>query len=276
MIKLELLPWSQPVAGAAAFQVLRGHADPNDPYSEYNLCDYVGDNPVRVYDARLELCQRLGISYVELVMPRQTHGTRVAVVDLRFMRTGINSQKLQLDGVDALVTKLRGVCIGVNTADCVPIALFDPEAGVVAVAHAGWRGTVARIAREVVLAMEHQGALPQRIVATMGASIGPECFEVGPEVVQQFAQAGFDVDAIVKRHTDAGKAYIDLRLANRHALEQAGVLPSHIADDTPCSRCHCERYFSARRLGIASGRTFTGVILTKPDGSISRDARRFF
>ena len=263
MIEIERLPWSQPVAGAMAFQVLRGHADQRDTYSEHNLCDYVGDDALRVLDARLALCQQLGITLDALVMPRQTHGTRVAVVDDGFLAADIARQEQLLDEVDALVTRLRGVCIGVNTADCVPIALVDPEAGVVAVAHAGWRGTVARIAREVLLAMERQGARPQCVVATMGASIGPECFEVGPEVVQQFAQAGFDVGAIAKCHPATGKSHIDLRLANRHVLEQAGVLPDHIADDAPCSRCHCERYFSARRLGINSGRTFTGVMLTQ-------------
>ena len=93
----------------------------------------------------------------------------------------------------------------------------------------------------------------------MGPSICQDCFEVGDEVVDAFRQAHFDLDSIVKRNTETGKAHIDLRAANRDVLIAAGVPVDHIVVSQHCSHCEHERFFSARRLGINSGRTFTGI-----------------
>ena len=253
MITLEELTWSRPVPGITAFQVTRGQTEPRNPYSQYNLCDYTGDDALRVLNARLELCSRLGIDMDCLVMPRQTHGTQVAVIDSNFMDAAINEQEAMLESVDALVTKLKGVCIGVNTADCVNIALTDPLAG--------WRGTVKRIARSVVEAMTQLGAQPSHIMATMGACICQDCFEVGDEVVEEFKKNGHDISRIASRNATTGKAHIDLRRACAITLQQAGVPAENIIMDAACSRCQSDKYFSARRLGINSGRTFTGIIL---------------
>ena len=95
------------------------------------------------------LCHALGIAASHLVMPRQTHTTRVAVVDEALMVAGEAERAVRLQDVDALVTRHPGVCIGVNTADCVNIALADACAGVIGVAHAGWRGTAGKIAAAV-------------------------------------------------------------------------------------------------------------------------------
>ena len=159
-----------------------------------------------------------------------------------------------------------------NTADCVPIVLVDGEAGIIAVAHAGWRGTVGRIAASVVDEMRRQGADVGRIQAAMGPSICQECFEVGDEVVEAFRQAHFDLDAIVKRHADTGKAHIDLRAVNRAVLIAAGVPAGQILLSQHCSRCEHDRFFSARRLGTASGRTFTGIYMQQKVGQKNRSS----
>ena len=243
-----------------AFSTQRGAVKAGDAYSQWNLCDYTGDDALRVLNARMELCQQLGIDLDHLVMPRQTHNTTVKVIDHRFMDASIEEQDSMLEGVDALVTKLEGVCIGVNTADCVPIVLAHPASGIVAVAHAGWRGTVAGIAGKTVEVMSKMGAKASGIVAAMGVSIGMECFEVGDEVVREFEAAGFDLDAIMHRNASTGKAHINLQDANRQVLIMAGLKAEHIALPQHCSRCESQRYFSARRLGIKSGRTFTGIV----------------
>lgn len=239
---------------------MRGEVDRRNAYSGVNLCDYVGDDALRVLDARITLAMQLGVDLDDLVMPRQTHSCRVAVIDERFRLMDIEKQEDALEGVDALVTSLKGVVVGVNTADCVPIVLADEKAGVIAVAHAGWRGTVGRIAGAVVEEMCRQGAQTRRIHAAMGPSICQECFEVGDEVVEAFGKAHFDLDAIVKRNAVTGKAHIDLRAANRAVLIAAGVPSDQIVLSQHCSRCEHERFFSARRLGINSGRTFTGIV----------------
>ncbi len=249
----------RPVEGVEAFSTMRGEVDKRNSYSGMNLCDYVGDDALRVLDARITLAMQLGVDLDDLIMPRQTHSCRVAVIDEDFRLMDIDRQESALEGVDALVTALKGVVIGVNTADCVPIALVDDQASVIAVAHAGWRGTVGRIAKAVVEVMCRQGAHAERIQAVMGPSICQDCFEVGDEVVEAFKQARFNLDDIVMRNSETGKAHIDLRAANRALLIDAGVPSSQIVLSHHCSRCEHDRFFSARRLGINSGRTFTGI-----------------
>lgn len=246
-----------------ALHTQRGEVIKNDTYSQWNLCDYTGDDALRVLDARMQFCQKLGIDLDHLLMPRQTHSTNVKVLDQNFLDASIEEQDTALEGIDALVTKLPGVCIGVNTADCVPIALADPKNGVIAIAHAGWRGTVGQIAAKTVEAMCKLGAETSNIVAAMGVSICQECFEVGDEVVREFEQAGFDMSLIVRRNATTGKAHINLQEANRQVLIKAGLKPSNITLPEHCSRCESDRYFSARRLGINSGRTFTAILKQK-------------
>ena len=247
--------------GILVVQTQRGEVKTNNAYSQYNLCDYTGDDALRVLDARMQFCHQLGIDLDHLVMPRQTHSTNVKIIGQDFMEASIEAQDEMLEGVDALVTKLPGVCIGVNTADCVSIALADSKNGVIAIAHAGWRGTVAKIAEKTVKAMCKLGADAKNIHATMGASICQECFEVGDEVAREFEQAGFDMSLIMKRNAITGKAHINLQEANRQVLIAAGLLPNNILLPQHCSRCESNRYFSARRLGINSGRSFTGIII---------------
>lgn len=257
---LEALTLDAP--GIKAVQTTRGHVNGRNPYTQWNLCHYTGDDALRVLDARLTFCRLMGIELDHLVMPRQTHSDRVATIDEQFLQADIDRQELLLEGVDALVTALPGLCIGVNTADCVAIALADPTSGIIGMAHSGWRGTVAGIARNTVAAMQRLGAQPRHMRAALGTSICAQCFEVGDEVALEFEQAGFDMSAILHRHPDTGKAHIDLWQANRQVLTAAGIPAAHIALPQSCSRCHSDRYFSARRLGTASGRTFSGILRT--------------
>ena len=243
-----------------AVQTLRGVVVQGDAYSQWNLCDYTGDDALQVLYARLAFCQQMGITLDQLVMPRQTHSSNVKVIDQNYLDADIAAQEAELEGVDALVTALPGVCIGVNTADCVPVALADVKNGVVAIVHAGWRGTVARIVKAAVEAMKQLGATADAIHATMGASICEDCFEVGDEVPQAFADAGFNLDEIMHRDITTGKAHISLQRANRQVLIEAGVNVKNIVLAEACSRCDSERYFSARQLGINSGRSFTAII----------------
>ncbi len=258
-MELEKLDLVKPVDGVVAFSTTRGEVNGRSAYSGVNLCDYVGDDALCVLNARIELSMQLGVDLDDIIMPRQTHSCRVAVIDEAYRSMDINQQEEALEGIDALVTSMAGTVIGVNTADCVPIVLVDGRAGVIAAAHAGWRGTAGRIVKRVVDEMCRQGATPNHIQAAMGPSICQACFEVGDEVVDAFKQADFDLDAIVKRDAVTGKAHIDLRAANRAALIAAGVPDGAIVNSQHCSRCEHERFFSARRLGINSGRTFTAI-----------------
>ncbi len=241
--------------GIIAFTTTRGGESPDDPYGRFSLCHYTGDTAGHVATCRRALADRLSISPERLIVPRQTHSSNVAII------TGDMPLPTLLEETDAVVTDVPQLAIGVNTADCVPLLLFDPAARVIAAVHAGWRGTVARIAAKAVAATSSLGATPRHIRVIIGPCICPDCFEVGYEVVEQFAEAGFPVADIASRHPGTGKQHIDLREANHIVLVDSGILAENIAPAVGCSRCNPDRYFSARRLGIASGRTFTGVMM---------------
>lgn len=228
-------------------------------YAHFNINRYCGDEMGHIAQNRRLLCKHLGISDEQLVMPHQTHQTEVRKIDEVFFAHSIEERNALLEGVDALMTDAKGVCIGVSTADCIPILLYAPEVRAVSAIHAGWRGTVARIAEVTVRAMQTAyDARPEQMRAVIGPGISLESFEVGNEVYNAFLEARFDMPAISKKLT---KWHINLFECNRLQLIASGLSPENIHIDGTCTFLHPERFFSARRLGIQSGRIFTGVMI---------------
>lgn len=152
---------------------------------------------------------------------------------------------------DALIVSEPHNPIGVRTADCVSLIVVDVQKRVGAVIHAGWRGTASQIAAKTVAHMhEYFGALKSDLVGAIGPSIGPCCFEVGPEVIEQFRPFFPD--------RDLGQT-IDLREANRRQLLAAGLLPENIDCGDLCTKCGPEEFHSWRRDREASGRMVSGL-----------------
>lgn len=204
----------------------------------------------------------LGISNDRLIMPHQVHLTKVAQIDERFLSMNAAERDESLEGVDALMTNLEGVCIGVSTADCIPVLLYDKENRAVCAIHAGWRGTVKRIVEKAVAAMtETYDTLPQHLTAQIGPGIHLDSFEVGDEVFDAFAQEGFDMPSISRRDK---KWHIDLPECNRQQLTASGLAAKNITISPVCTFQQSADYFSARRLGVSSGRIFTGIMLLHP------------
>lgn len=215
------------------------------------------------------LSDKIGVSSEHIIMPHQTHGDRVVVVDDKLMSLPVIKRNESLDGVDALITQLSGICVAVATADCVPVLLFAADRGVVAAVHAGWRGTVAYIAKKTVEKMvDNFGCDPSSIIAGIGPSISREAFEVGEEVVDEFSSAGFNMDAILSRDNSDGKGHIDLWEANRLLLIDAGLKYANIETMGICTYNNYKDYFSARRLGIKSGRIVSGICLVNNGNNI--------
>jgi YfiH family protein len=234
-------------------------------YAAFNINRYCGDNDDNIRQNREALCQLLGISDSQLVMPHQVHLTKVAKIDRAFMALDTTERQAALEGVDALMTDLPNVCIGVSTADCIPILLYDSVHHALCAIHAGWRGTVQHIAVKAIQAMtETYGTQPQHLMAQIGPGIHLDCFEVGDEVYQAFAQEGFDMSTISRRYpTSDGlgeKWHIDLPECNRQQLLAAGLLSESVKVSPVCTFLQSADYFSARRLGINSGRIFPGII----------------
>lgn len=255
--------------GVRAFSTMRNSSDETSPYSGFNITHYCGDSPAHVSDNRQLLCEALGIPDSHLILPHQTHSSNVACVDEKMLSLPSDERELATENIDALVTDVRGVCIGVSTADCVPILLYDSSHHAIAAIHAGWRGTAKKIVANTIHRMiANYGTNPSQLRAIIGPSISVEAFEVGDEVYEAFQAAGFPMSHIAKRFPSANKSskwHIDLWAANVCTLETAGVDLSQIMVSGICTYTHYSRFFSARRLGIHSGRTFSGILLTDKD-----------
>lgn len=231
-------------------------------YSSFNLSLYSGDDIQTVIANRLKLADAANVSIERLLIPYQTHEDKIVDVDQDFLQLSNEEQISRLNGVDALITHQKGVCIGVTTADCVPILLFDPEKKVLAAIHAGWKGTVQDIGAKAVKQMIDQyGCKPENILAGIAPSISPEVFEVGDEVGEVFEDAGFDLSSISFRNPKTNKLYIDLWAANKVQLLDLGILAANIETAEMCTYNDADRFFSARRQTIHSGRMVTGGVI---------------
>jgi hypothetical protein len=171
-----------------------------------------------------------------LATVKQVHGNEVRIVD----------HGGQQGTADGLISGTVGICVGIRTADCVPIFLVDPVHRVVSAVHAGWRGTAAKIAvRAIELMRENFGSDPEHLEAAIGPGIGKCCFEVGPEVAREFGP--WDSEA---------KTCLDLVRINRSQLELAGV--GKIYESGLCTMCGTG-FYSFRRERDQAGRMLSFV-----------------
>lgn len=236
---------------ATAFYTTRGKiSSPLSPYDGFNVCGYTGDSSVHTTECMAALSAFTGIGPERIIMPRQTHSINVASI------TAKNLHEVSLEHTDAIVTDIRGLIIGVNTADCVPAIFSDSQAGIIGIAHAGWRGALNGIIENTLHTMIRQGARPENIKAAMGPSICQACFEVGTEVAEMFD------DGCVDR-TTWEKPHVSLHGHIAKAIISQGVPESNIQkfDNSLCTHCHTDIFFSARTLGIGSGRVFSFIIM---------------
>ena len=237
--------------GVTAFSTTRQGGCSTGNYAAFNINGYCGDDEVHIAANKVALCSLLGIDSNRLVMPHQVHDCVVRRID--------GPQQGMIEGVDAVMTDVPQLCIGVSTADCIPVLLYDSTHRAVSAVHAGWRGTVLRIVQKAVEAMrDTYGTAPADLQAIIGPGISLDSFEVGDEVYDQFLSAGFDMQPISRR--DA-KWHIDLPMCNRLQLMEAGIPADHIQMTNICTYQQYDRYFSARRLGIQSGRIYTGILI---------------
>ena len=242
-----------------AFSTTRQGGYSEGSYGQFNINRYCGDSAEAISQNRLALCQLLQIDDRHLLMPHQVHLTEVAVIDEAFLCLDENERQQHLEGIDAIMTDRAGVCIGVSTADCIPVLLYDNVHHAVCAIHAGWRGTVSRIVEQSIKAMTATyGTNPMDVVAQIGPGISLDSFEVGDEVYEAFAQAGFTMEQISRREA---KWHIDLPACNRLQLLAMGVKPECISVSDICTYKAHDTFFSARRLGINSGRIFTAMML---------------
>lgn len=228
---------------------------------------------------------------VPAVTAKQEHGDHVIVVPAPSPEPSPLKGEGGVRIGDTLITDQPGCAVGVFTADCLPILLADPQRGAVAAVHAGWRGSLLRIAQKAVAAMTTTfGSLPSQILAALGPAIGRCCYEVGPQVLEPLRRefpywrdlvdavgdpAGWRIPVGAVRiptrsagtRADAKKRNLDLRAWNRRQLEEAGV--RQIEDLPLCTACRPDLFYSYRRDGLSGlmGRgMLSGIMAGPPTG----------
>lgn len=225
-------------------------------YASLNLSTSTGDSRENVDANHHRLAAALNVPRERLTTTWQVHGTLV-------MQATSDNQGVMISQADGIVTDTPELPLTQRYADCTPLLIYDPRRHAIGLGHAGWRGTVAGMARALVQAMTVGfGSDPADLTAVIGPAIGPCCYEVGPEVAEAVQQA-FPAAATLLHQPANGAStpanpHLDLWAANRWQLEQAGV--GQIETAGICTRCQRETFFSHRGDGPQTGR-FGAVIM---------------
>jgi hypothetical protein len=215
------------------------------PYHYMNLGLHVGDDPEKVEENRRRFATAASVELGSLRLPCQIHSAECTAL------TKPDERPMECDG---LVTNLKGLALGVLTADCVPILLIAPLSGVIGVAHAGWRGTLAGIARNTLNLMAERFKVdPAGCLAVIGPSIGRCCYEVSEDLASRF-KSRFGSQVVSDRH-------VDLPLTNALSIIRAGVPEDNIWICQNCTACREDLFFSHRRDRV-TGRMLSLIALT--------------
>ena len=268
--QLRLLTWpALDASGADAVVTARDGGVSSGAYATLNLSLSVGDDPDRVLENRRRLAAAFGADPGDFVFARQVHGAEVRVVGEADRGSGALALDDAIPDVDALVTSEPGVVLAILTADCVPIVLHDPVARVLACVHAGWRGTVARVAAAAVAAMQTLGSRPADVIAGIGPAMAPDLYQVGPDVHQAVTQSFGPAAARSDLYPETGQPrpeptapaflrpdpgdrggghwLLDLWAANQSVLQEAGVPAAQIhVTDIPTGPAGHGTFFSDR------------------------------
>ena len=245
--------------GITAFSSTRQGGVSDGDYAQFNINEYCGDDPEHIAVNRKALCHTLGIKEEALIVPHQVHGTEIRQIGRELLTMPDEVRRIILDGVDGVMTDVQGVCVGVSTADCIPVLLYDTRHHAVCAVHAGWRGTLQRIVQKAIAMMRASySTVSSDIKAIIGPGISLDAFEVGQEVYDAFKEAAFDMTKIAEMRD---KWHIDLPQCNRIQLMEAGVSEQNILSSGICTYSSSSEYFSARRLGINSGRIYNGIMI---------------
>ena len=252
ILKFETFPDDE-VVQHAVFTRLGGISPA--PYDSLNLSISVNDRPSNVFANRLTAYGTHSRENSSLVHAHLNHSPLVAEVTT-------DEYGQYVGPADGLITRQRGCGLTMNYADCSPILLYDPKHRAIGIGHAGWKGAVLDLPGSLVLAMKSSfGSKPGSLIAAIGPSIGPCCYEVGDPVLG-FVRANFDEPEglLLLGEGDDSESHrrrFDLPEANRQRLASAGV--KHIEVSDLCTSCRSDLFFSHRADNGQTGRF--GVLL---------------
>jgi polyphenol oxidase len=221
--------------------------------SSLNLGNLSIDSPKQVNENRRRFLSALYLENAHLITLRQIHSNRVHVVE------DISERRDPLEG-DALISRLAGVALTVQTADCLPVLISDPVNHAIAAVHSGWRGTLSRVLFKTILEMQRAfNSNPAQLLIAIGPGIRACCFEAGSEVVDLFNAEYSGCSFAIPEPSRAGKYLLDLCKALHIQMDLAGVAPENRYDLNICTRCNTKDFFSYRAEGPATGRMMAAI-----------------
>ncbi len=200
-----------------------------------------GTNGTKVIQNRKHFFNELKVSLDNLVACDQPHGNNILTVDKESLGRGAYAKDWLL-GFDGFVTKENEVILGIETADCVPIFMFDPISRVVGLAHAGWRGVISNISQNLVTAAMKLGCSKENILILIGPHIKSCCFEVQSDLIEIFS-AQYSNALKIKQ----GNTFIDLSAVVMEQLSNLGIPEKNVIVSTDCTCCQPNKYYSFRR-----------------------------
>lgn len=217
------------------------------PY-DLNLGISGGDDPENVLRNYEKIAYIIGSFPGNLVVSAQVHKDRILRVGVLDRGKGVTRPR-EMEGIDGLITDRPQVGLVTIHADCVPLYFLDPVKKAIGLAHAGWRGTVQKIGKSMTQRMQSDfGSDPADLLAAIGPSIGPCCFEVGEEVAAEFRRAFPEwQEELIRTGEEEGKYYVDLWETNRQTMLSAGIPAENITVTQLCTACHPDVFHSYRK-----------------------------
>lgn len=235
-------------------------------YASMNLSFSRGDETHAVLENYRRMADAIGFSLEQVVCSDQTHTTNIRLVTEQDHGKGVLREKDYTD-IDGLITNVPGTTLATFYADCVPLFFLDPENSAVGLAHSGWRGTVGKIGKKMVLSMQEAfGSRPENLYVGIGPSICQDCYEVSQDVADQFIEAFPEhcQDTSLLYGTKQGKYQLNLWRANELVLREAGILQEHLSFPGICTCCNPDFLFSHRASHGKRGNlcAFLGINIT--------------
>lgn len=234
-----------------AFSTKHGGVSQNE-FSSMNLSFGRGDSRENVIKNYEVFCKAAGFSKESLVASHQVHETKLEMVTKSDFGNGIYLPQ-KFDSADGLYTNVPGVTLVTYYADCVPLFFVDPYKKCIALSHAGWRGTVAEIAKKTVQTLtEEFNSDPKDIICAIGPSISKECYEVDDVVAQKVMTLPININDVLYPKEN-GKYLFDLWQCNKEILLSTGIKEENITISGICTRCRNDLLFSHRATGGKRG-----------------------
>ncbi|HHY74539.1 MAG TPA: peptidoglycan editing factor PgeF [Bacillus bacterium] len=244
----------------AGFSTRQGGVS-KEPFHSMNLGLHVNDEKKAVTRNREKLAELIDAPLTTWVCAEQIHGAKIAKVTNKDAGKGSIQMETAIKGVDGLYTRENDTFLFTVYADCVPLYFFAKSQNIIGVAHAGWRGTVANIAGEMVeLWKREENISIEDLYVCIGPSIGKCCYVVDDYVIDQVAnRLHGEINNHIYEKISSGQYKLDLKQVNVELLKIAGVIPAHIEVSNYCTSCHSNLFFSHRRDQGKAGRMLSFI-----------------